>query len=129
MGRKRVDVMNLPKDPQPLRERIEEAARASTDTMLTQVLQLPSQRLVHLRDPEVNAWTLEKMVPKQGALAHTRGYIATEACTACQANGGLFTECVLLDGYMNGKCTNCFMIRNQRNRPMNCSLATESKYT
>ncbi|KAL9124179.1 MAG: hypothetical protein Q9217_006469 [Psora testacea] len=127
MGRKKVDVINLPKDLQPLLERIEEAARASTDTMLTQVLQLPSRRLILLRDPEVTAWTLEKMVPKQGTLAHTRGYIATEAYTECQANGALFTECVLLNGYMNGKCTNCFMIRNQRDRPMDCSLATENR--
>lgn len=108
----KVDLENLPTEPQALQEHIEQMAASSVDTIIRGVRQLPGKRHAHLRDSQAANWTLVKMVQRRGALIHSRGYTPPSACTQCQANNGLFTDCVLLDGYMGGSCTNCFMNRN-----------------
>lgn len=127
MLRRKVDLKNLPTEPQALQEHIEQMAASSVDTIIQEVRQLPWKRHAYLKDPQAASWTLAKMVQRRGALIHSRRYTAPSACTQCQANNGLFTDCVLLDGYMGGRCTNCFMNRKQQNDASSCSLAAEGK--
>lgn len=124
---RKVNLENPSTQSSALQEHVEQMAASSVDTIIGDVRQLPRKRHARIRAPQAANWTLVKMAQRRGALIHSRGYIAHSACTQCQANNGLFTECVLLDGYMGGRCTNCFMNRNQQNDATACSLATEGE--
>jgi len=45
----------------------------------------------------------------EAALAYSRGQVmdGTTACRSCKRDNGPFVECVVLEGYMNGSCSNC----------------------
>jgi hypothetical protein len=44
--------------------------------------------------------------------AHLRGQISMKACTRCAERAQHFGECVILVGYLQGKCTNCHWAQN-----------------
>ena len=127
MTRKKLDLINLPQDPQLLQELVEAVAERSVDPILVYVRQLPFKRNALLRIPQQTEWNLDRLSRKQGALIQSRGDVANSPCIHCQANGGLFVQCVLLDKFMGGGCANCFSSRQRNGKPTDCSLATEGK--
>ncbi|KAL8745041.1 MAG: hypothetical protein Q9190_002790 [Brigantiaea leucoxantha] len=126
MPRKKFDVVNLPTDPQLLQDLIEALAERSTDTAIKHVRQLPVKRQILLRDPQAK-WQLSKLREKRAALIQTRGDVAASACFQCQANKGLFTQCVVLDGFIQGGCVNCFLTRSHSDNSRSCSLRTDDR--
>ena len=127
MTRQKFDLISGPQDPRLLQELIEAVAKQSVDTVLIYVRQLPFMRKVLLRNPQQTGWDLNRVFRKQGALIQRRGDVANSACIQCQANRGLFTQCVLLDKFMGGGCASCFLSRYKNGRAATCSLATQSK--
>ncbi len=97
MGRKKLDLINLPQHPERLQQLIEAAAEQSVDAVLICVRQMPCKRNVLLRPHHEPRFELTALSMKQGALIQSRGDAPKIACDNCQANKGPFTECVLLD--------------------------------
>ena len=111
MGRKKLDLINLPQHPKRLQELIEAAAGRSIDAVLRCVRQMPCKRNALLRSHHEPRFVLTTLSVKQGALIQSRGDAAKIACDNCQANKGPFTESVLLDNLIGGRCANCFATR------------------
>lgn len=125
MGRKQLDLINLPQDPQRFQELIETVAQQSEHPIITYIRPMPLKRNALLRPRHEPKFELTLLTRRQGALIQSRGYVAENACVNCEANKGPFTLCVLLDTLIGGGCANCFVTRNNSGRIACCSLATE----
>lgn len=120
MGRKKLDLINLPQHHKRLQELIEAAASRSIDAVLRCVRQMPCKRNALLRSHHEPRIELTTLSVKQGALIQSRG----DAANNCQANKGPFTESVLLDNLIGGRCADCFVTR-PKGTVACCSLQTE----
>lgn len=121
----RPDVEKLPTDPEELQDHIEKVCRQSKagriDFVLSHESSYTIQRQVQVR-PTFDGWSLRKSINKEAALFHRRGAVATRPCTGCQEGRGPFTECILLDGFMDGGCTSCYWkVGNEKSQ--HCSLS------
>ena len=124
MVRKKLDLVNLPSNPENSLKLVEAALEHSVNTAVQHVQQLPSKRAVHLRPDHEPKFELERPHMKYGALVQSRGDAPEVACDNCRANKGPFTECILLDTQLLGGCANCYVTRPAFT-PARCSLGTE----
>lgn len=58
-------------------------------------------------DPPVNLTNARRSYVNAIA-AHVRGHVAAVKCAACSDDCGWFADCVVLPGFFDGQCTNCF---------------------
>ena len=65
---------------------------------------------------------LSRAVNQEAALCQTRGQIAINPCACCAKKAGIFTECIVVPGRLNGTCGNC----HHQGRDSRCSF-TPSK--
>ena len=124
MPRPKFDLKSLPEDPKHLQQLIEDVADCSIDPDIEDLLKMPKSRNTTLRTSLSTKFELTRPAQRKGALGHSRGHVAPKSCQRCADNGGPFPECVLLDGYLGGGCTNCYVTRKGGKAVM-CSHATE----
>lgn len=69
------------------------------------LLAKPGVREVFLREEkELN---LQRSANVEAILGQSRGEIEEEECNGCAESGGSFTDCVTVEGILQGICTNC----------------------
>lgn len=124
MPRRKFELNDLPENPKRLQQLIEDVADRSTDPDIADILKMPKWSDTTLRTSFSTKFELTLITRKKGALAQSRGYVAPKLCKRCADNGGLFTECVLLDEHLGGGCANCYVTRKGENAVV-CSNTTE----
>ena len=124
MPRRKFELKDLPEDHKRLQQLIEDVADRSTARDIVNMLKMPKMRDTTLRTSLSTKFELTLPIQKKAALVQSRGYVAPKSCKRCTDNGGPFTECVLLDGYLGGGCANCYLTR-QNEHAVICSHATE----
>jgi len=97
-----------PKDPERLQQLIEDTARTSQSNAIKQIRFLPKKRNATLRANLDTPFDLALPSKQLAALSQSRGYAPQEPCNNCAAVEGPYTECILLDEHLCGRCANCY---------------------
>lgn len=75
---------------------------------LAALLALPDARHLEFRALDSNDLpNLVRMQNLEAAVGYTVGDLVQPQCTSCAAGHGQFLECVRVEGYLHGSCTNC----------------------
>lgn len=85
------------------------------------LMEMPAQREVRVRTGAV--LMLNDSIQHEAALAYTRGTIADRWCKRCAAGDGNFPMCVVVEGELEGACSNYHFSR----RKNKCSLHSSRK--
>jgi hypothetical protein len=76
-----------------------------TTASCKKLLELPGLKEIFLREKkELN---LQRSANVEAVLAQSRGETEVEECKGCGEGGGPFTNCVTMEGMLQGSCTNC----------------------